>query len=410
MKERRMSRTISQTAVVLICCLLFGACGSKIRYKKYEYAYDIPDNVPKSYSILDDGFTADVENQVAGTCWASAATTVMENSYRKYGGRSVEMDALALACMVYNPHAPEGYSIGNRNDIYDFGGSSEMVVNTTSNGFGSYVLVDSCDLTNRSDKDIKRAIMAFGGVTCALSDVPANYTEAGGTYTMIGSDSDDMSHAGVLIGWDDDFPKENFARTASQDGAWLVQNSYSAAWGDGGFYWVSYDTPLSDLHTLVMSIQYTNIASFESGYSANLTYGEETTVANVFQRSGRLLAVGTYTTRPNQHIKVTVYDKTFSEVLDSYEVTFEFEGYHTIELDNPLVVDGVAVAVTYAGEAPMEGESWIDNGIYFNASISEGQSFVLSNGQWLDLSEEDTLEHIGLEESSNNCCIKALYA
>ena len=97
-------------------------------------------------------------------------------------------------------------------------------------------------------KDIKRAIMAFGGVTCALSDVPANYTEAGGTYTMIGSDSDDMSHAGVLIGWDDDFPKENFARTASQDGAWLVQNSYSAAWGDGGFYWVSYDTPLSDLH------------------------------------------------------------------------------------------------------------------------------------------------------------------
>jgi len=409
MYERMKNKRISAAALLLIGSFILSSCSVGNKPKKFRDQYEITNDVPSSYSLMDDGFIADVELQMGGTCWSNAATTVMEYGYRKYGKRSVEMDAVALAVMVYNPHSPEGYSAGSRDSIYDAGGTAEMVVHTASNGFGSYTLVDSCEISPRNATDIKRAIMTFGGITVGLSENDSNYMYTGETFTMIASDSDEINHQAVIVGWDDDFPAEDFVSPASQNGAWLVQNSYSSDWGDNGFYWVSYDTPITDLHTMVMSIDYSSVAYYESGCTATLEYGNEVTVANVFNKTGRLGAVGTYTTRPNQHIVVTIYSKDMTTVLDSYEATFEFQGYHTIELDEPLSSDGVAIAVTYTGAAPMEGESSENYGIYYYASIEEGQSFIREGNEWLDLSQSETLTTIGLSESCNNCCIKALY-
>ncbi|SMC31379.1 Cysteine protease, C1A family [Oscillospiraceae bacterium] len=402
------SKSLKLTALLLIAAVLMTSCG--IGRKKYKNYLEIPDEVPSEYSIFDEGIARRVDSQVGGTCWASAATTVMEYGYARTTRHTTQMDSTSLAFMVYNPHTTEGYYLDDRTGAYDIGGNSDLVVDITSNGFGDYTLVDSCDLTDASNEDIKRAIMAFGGVTAGISDDQMNYTWGNGTYTMIGSPEDVVDHSVAIVGWDDSFPADAFATTATQNGAWYVQNSYSRTWGDGGFYWVSYDTPLENVRSLIMANNYAYVAHHESGYSANLSTGRSTTAANVFDRTGRLAAVGTYTTCANQRLNITIYDKDMDKVLDSYSAEFEFPGYHTITLDEPLMVEGVAIAITYSGSgAPVEGPDWHHGGSGYNASISEGQSFVRHGNEWLDLADPGTLPILGVQGTTNNVCIKALY-
>lgn len=400
-------KLLELTSIILTGALLLSSCSFKKRYKGY---YDIPANAPSSYCVFDDSIPRSVDNQVRGTCWASAATTAMEYSYYKTVKHYVQFDSSSLAFMVYNPHTTEGYYVDERGGAYDIGGNGYYVVGVTSNGFGDYTLVDSCDLSVSSQEDIKRAIMAFGGVTAGISDNSNNYTWANDTYTMIAGPGDPFEHSVVLVGWDDSFPATAFSTTASTDGAWYVQNSYSRSWGDDGYYWVSYDTPLDDIHSYVLSNRYSYVASYESGHSGNLSSGNSTTVANVFERPGRLSAVGTYTTCPNQRLTISIYDKNMERVIDSYSAEFEFIGYHVITLDEPILVDGVAVAITYSGTgAPVEGSEWHTGGAGYNASIREGQSYIRRGNEWLDLADPQTTAIIGLDEPCNNVCIKALY-
>lgn len=402
-------RIIKLTAVLLAGMFLLSSC-SGVGKKKYKGYIEIPDEVPSSYSIFDDAMPRRVDNQVGGTCWASAATTVMEYGFFKTMKTAVQMDSTSLAFMVYNPHTTEGYYLDNRSEAYYVGGNADLVVDITSNGFGSYTLIDSCDLSECSNEDIKRAIMGFGGVTAGISDNQANFTWANNTYTMIGTEADEIEHCVAIVGWDDSFPASAFATPASQDGAWYVQNSYSRSWGDGGFYWVSYDTPLEDIRSLIMSNKYSFVANHEAGYSGTICSGNRTTVANVFDRTGRLSAVGTYTTCPDQQLTISIYDKDFNKVLDQYSAQFEFEGYHVIELDESIMVEGVAIVITYSGSgAPVEGPEWHRDGSGFNASIRTGESFVRQGSEWLDLADPATAAAIGLDGVTNNVCIKALF-
>ena len=399
---------LKTAAVILTGAFLLSSCS--IGGKKYKGYLEIPDDVPSSYTIFEDSVPKRIDNQVGGTCWASSATTVMEYGYFMTTKHTIQLDSSSLAFVVYNPHTTEGYYLDDRTGAYDIGGNADLVVNITSNGFGDYTLIDSCDLSDASDEDIKRAIMAFGGVTAGISDNSANYTWANNTYTMIGSSSDPIEHSVAIVGWDDDFPASAFVTPASQNGAWCVQNSYSRTWGDAGMYWVSYDTPLEDIKSLILSNRYAAVTSYEAGYTGALCAGRSTTVANVFDRTGRLAAVGTYTTCPDQKLTVKIYDKEMENVLDSYSAQFEFQGYHVITLDEEIMVEGVAIVITYSDTgAPVEGPDWHQGGSGYNASISPGQSFVRHGSEWLDLSDPATPATLEIQGVTNNVCIKALF-
>ena len=53
--------------------------------------------------------------------------------------------------------------------------------------------------------------------------------------------SEEPNHDAVIIGWDDDYPKEKFASNPESDGAFLCVNSWGENFGDGGFFHVSYE-------------------------------------------------------------------------------------------------------------------------------------------------------------------------
>lgn len=69
------------------------------------------------------------------------------------------------------------------------------------------------------------------------------------------------------------------------------------------------------------------------------------------------------------------------------------------------------MAVTYYGDAPIEGMTWVDDvyGVSFVATSKPGESFVLIDDEWIDMTDEAVKVKLGIEYEPNNCCIKAIY-
>lgn len=362
------------------------------------------------FSLINEGYGTSVKTQDGGTCWVTAASTSMESAYRIKNGEEIEIDPLDILECVYGPDKEEGYIIKNSINKLGIGGWAWQIVETLSNGFGKYLLVEAEDYTQVDNETIKEKIREKGAMNVAVNDAKSSlFGSYAGYKTLNDPDSEDFDHEVTIVGWDDNFPKEFFNQKASQNGAWLCQNSRSAKWGNDGYYWVSYDTQFREQTIFVLSNEYQRVLSYDGGNENSINLGDSTTVANVFSAQGELKAVGTYTKGMNQNIIIRIYDDKFNEVLYEKEMEFEIPGYHTVYLDETIDVNDYAISITYYGDAPVEGEAWEDKWITYSVGINEGESFVLMDGEWLDLSNSETIDKLGIDFKPNNCCIKAIY-
>ena len=53
----------------------------------------------------------------------------------------------------------------------------------------------------------------------------------------------DEQHAILIVGWDDNYSRDNFRdnNKPKNDGAWLVKNSWGNYNDEGGYFWISYE-------------------------------------------------------------------------------------------------------------------------------------------------------------------------
>lgn len=76
-------------------------------------------------------------------------------------------------------------------------------------------------------------------------------------------------------------------------------------------------------------------------------------------------------------------------------------------------VSTFTIVVRYESEAPVEGESTEDfyeySYIAYVASSEPEQSYVLIDGGWTDLSDENISELLDIDFIPNNACINALF-
>lgn len=214
---------------------------------------------------------------------------------------------------------------------------------------------------------IKRAILAYGGVQSSLytsmtnEDQQSNaYHEDDYAYCYIGSSP--PNHDSVIIGWDDNYPKENFRVPVNGNGAFICMNSWGDRFGDQGYFYVSY----YDSNIGVNNIIYTSVEDPDNydhiyqsdlrGWVGHLGYGEDTMwFSNVYQAKSaeRLGAVGFYAT--GSHTSYEVYvkvqageepdiekERDFDRKVLAAKGSFENAGFYTV----PLTENSVDLELT----------------------------------------------------------------
>ena len=226
------------------------------------------DTVPESYDLREQGIITSVKDQGSdGMCWAFATLGAAESHLLKYyetdldNINDMDLSEEQVGYFLYTPdpqplsptygdaiiQAKKGASGGNALHASFFlstvGIQEEAYLPYQGcSGFHSeyqrkqaaYRMTGSetiLSVQTKSEREtIKKRMMQNGGIYVAFHSSGANYYDNGTTYAYYQSDSSyyNANHAVLLIGWDDNYAKENFdpKEQPKNNGAWLVKNSW----------------------------------------------------------------------------------------------------------------------------------------------------------------------------------------
>ena len=375
--------------------------------KEHEYVADKGND--SYYSIIEDNCLLDVKTQESGTCWTCAITSSIEGSYYKEHNEKISFDATDLCLKIYDDNKNEGWFV--HRDKLDYGGWDWIACDYLPNGYEGYYLKDAWRYDSENSRDdMKAGIKNHGPIAVAVCDNTNYKGFYDGYFTMNDANPDHLDHAVIIIGWDDNFPKDYFRNSAQNDGAWICQNSKSKGWGNEGIYYISYESLIEENVIFRATKEYVDVASYDSGNEKQISTGDTCSVANFFNKKGKLAAIGTFTNADYQKYKIEILDGVFGELLASFDGVSDIKGYHVTDLPEPIDVENYTVVVTFEGLASVEGESYnIDDMVEYVATSSSNQSYVLIDDEWIDMTSESIKEKLDIDFMPNNACIKALY-
>ena len=235
-------------------------------------------NLQAKYSSVDNGFVTDVKNQGSnGNCWAYAACSVAESYLIKHGmaSKNVDLSEAHLTYYMYNNTGDPYSNTDGDNTIvasgYDYRkiGADPRAVELALSTFGlaeeskypesllnngmsgtkadqyntKYLLTNSrliCSDNTQNYKDqIKQAIFDNGSVFATYYDQSNYYGNKNSYYNP--DKINILNHAISIVGWDDNFDKTNFNSQPTENGAWLIKNSWGPGFGNSGYFWMSYE-------------------------------------------------------------------------------------------------------------------------------------------------------------------------
>ena len=104
----------------------------------------------------------------------------------------------------------------------------------------------SDDNVNEIRQQIKEHITNYGAVSANTNSSSTQYfnniSPILATAYYCNNNDILQDHLVTIVGWDDNYAKENFNASCrpTNNGAWLIQNSYGAGF-NGGYYYISYE-------------------------------------------------------------------------------------------------------------------------------------------------------------------------
>lgn len=225
------------------------------------------DELPTAYNSANNGWVLPVRTQQNNTCWAFGALSTFETLLLK-NGEDITTFSPQHANIWGTKHSdgtgwqrneqnsgysyiPLGYLTSQAGPVYDADFPTTATKSDYQNFSKSpeYVLTEAVFFNNNSSVEaIKELIYTYGAVV-GNYNADGRFLSNGTSYYCSDhsfATSQLVGHCISVIGWDDNYARENFAQSSSgmpnSDGAWLFKNSWGAnANSLGGYYWISYE-------------------------------------------------------------------------------------------------------------------------------------------------------------------------
>ena len=259
------------------------------------------------------------------------------------------------------------------------------------------------------------------------------------------------NHVVCIVGYDDNYPKENFVKghLPPGDGAWLVKNSWGSdleefpnnsyrhfglvegydrapynadaetTTNHTGYFWLSYyDKTLAapeaysfeekDPDQIVAQHDFMPVEEYEE-YATEA----ENATANVFtaKSTSQLTDISFFTATPGTKVSYEVYllkddpkgpaDGVLA-ASSSAPITCEYGGYHKVALDasaKVLLSKGQKYSVVVKQQTPSGkysvsfnesgSEMWVRHNRWFTSVVNKGESYFYIDGKWNDLSNKE---------------------
>lgn len=382
-RQKTMQKT-GKTLVKLLLCIFFCSVFLNIQgfAENTEADFEAIAQLPK-FDRREHGIITPVKDQGASNlCWAYSVIAASEASLVLNGiaPQNVSLSPEALGYIRQNRgQDPLGNTSGEitsaSGNWYTASGNCFDAVNVLSQWCGpvsvtdkdinmtniydktAYRMESAVCLNNANDRNaVKRIIAEYGAITFSYNNMREcefyNPTKETG--------SSAYPHACTIIGWDDTIPAEKFSPGgAKQDGGWLIKNSYSSL----PYFYLSYDCGGSNL----VAFKYAPREKYDYNYfydaaasDFGLTIPHDDHAANIFEAKKGTDSACEYIKAVNVAVKgygttckISVYTdlEQKQDMQDSSNINpekgnfaaeqteyFDYPGYYTIELDEPVEV------------------------------------------------------------------------
>ena len=411
-------------------------------YLNYSYIWNMEENlaqaadasantsiVPNKYDLRERLRVSGVRNQGSnGTCWSFAALSAIESVLLPEESWEFAVDHMTL-CNGFNLTQKDGgeYTMGmaylaswkgpvlGSEDPYGDGKTDESL--TAVKHVQEMQVIDGKDY-----EKIKEAVFKHGGVQTSIYSELQNpyskskyYNPQTSAYCYIGTEK--PNHDVVIVGWDDNYSKENFSVDLEGDGAFICQNSWGSSFGENGFFYISYYDTNIGTHNVVYT-RIDNIDNYDHIYQSDLCgwigqlgYNKESIFgAYVFTAESDevLKAISFYATGKNSEYELYVVQNF--EDMDSLNNRIPVAsgklinaGYYTVDFNQEILLkEGQKYAivlhiVTPDAVHPLAIEYAADKATA-NVILTDGEGYISANGSdWENV--KDVVEC--------NLCIKA---
>ena len=333
--------------------------------------------LPSYYSSKDLGYTTAIKDQQkTNCCWAYSTISNLELVMKKNGEQPDTYSPLHMAYTQSDILSPYGWFFRNR--WLNIGGLPDMSIGYLVYGNGTreeylensdladlsvittttepqykeleavhdlestpLISVDKIINIDTSDRDnVKRAIKEYGCVSTSFSVTWSAFDTSRTNYYYNNAVSNN-GHAVIIIGWDDDYDKENFTGSCKPEnnGAWICQNSWGEKAGENGFFYISYEDKTLFIESLGQTFSitgYHHVGRYEKNHSP-----------------GQSSYSGYWEPFDNNQTNTATYINRFS-----FE---EDELVQRIEFDCPCVGSDYSVYyIPTSGSTPSTSDSWTE--------------------------------------------------
>ncbi|MCC2817096.1 lectin like domain-containing protein [Lachnoclostridium pacaense] len=391
--------------------------------------------LPESYDYRKAGRAPQIGNQGSlGTCWAFASLTALESSLLPTDREMFAVDHMTMHNSFLLGQDEGGEYTMSMAYLLAWQGPVLESEDPYGDGYSPDNLkpskhVQEIQVLGPKDYDaVKRAVYLQGGVQSSLftsmrdyESESVYYNRETNSYCYIGSEQ--PNHDSVIVGWDDNYPKENFNMELEGDGAFICTNSWGEDFGDQGYFYVSYHDSNIGVHNIV----YTGVEPVDNykkiyqsdlcGWVGQIGYGQdEAWFANTY-RAGKgedLAAAGFYATDKDTEYEIYVarnlpeagshrMEKALNSRTPVVRGKLANAGYYTVSLKEKIRLDdnekfAIIIKITTPGTVhPVAIEYDAGDGIA-QVDLSDGEGYLSHNGSvW---------EHVE-ETQKCNLCLKA---